>query len=164
MKATCLSDFASRDVIDSREIGELLDELESDRQAHEDAVDEAQEALDEADADEDKDETALIIDGLESDLAAAQKALAEWDEENGDDLKALQELRDEIGSEFTYGETLISEDYWPEYVEDLCKDIGDIPRDLPSYIVIDWSATADNIKVDYSEIEIDGETFFYRMS
>ena len=37
-----------------------------------------------------------------------------------------------------------------------------MPREIPSYIEIDWDATADNLKVDYSEIEIDGDTYFYR--
>ncbi len=58
--------------------------------------------------------------------------------------------------------TLISEDYFTEYAKDLVQAIGDLPRDIPSYLEIDWDATAENIKVDYSTVEIDGDTYYYR--
>jgi hypothetical protein len=80
----------------------------------------------------------------------------------GEELKTLQNLREEVGSEFDHGVTFIEEGHWTEYVQDLCEDIGDLPKDLPSYIVIDWDATAENIKVDYSETEIGGYTYFFR--
>lgn len=46
--------------------------------------------------------------------------------------------------------------------EELCKDIGDIPRGMPSYIEIDWEKTADNLKVDYTAVDFDGETYWIR--
>ena len=58
--------------------------------------------------------------------------------------------------------TLISEDYFTEYAKELVQNIGDLPRDIPSYLEIDWDATAENIKVDYSTVEIDGDTYYYR--
>jgi hypothetical protein len=33
---------------------------------------------------------------------------------------------------------------------------------LPDWIVIDWDATADNLKVDYTEVEFDGVTYLVR--
>jgi len=36
-------------------------------------------------------------------------------------------------------------------LENLCDDCGDIPKDLPNYIHIDWTSTASDIMMDYSE-------------
>ncbi len=44
----------------------------------------------------------------------------------------------------------------------LLEDIGDLPSDLPSYIEIDWDKTADNLRVDYSEVEYQGTTYLVR--
>ncbi len=44
----------------------------------------------------------------------------------------------------------------------LLEAIGTIPRDLPHWVHIDWEATAREVKVDYSEVSIDGVTYFYR--
>jgi len=154
-----LSDLAGKEVFDARDLGELLDEMESDRQAYEDEVDEKQDELDNLDEDATDEERTEA----EDELALARKELQTWDGAYADDLKALQELRDEIGEDaLRHGETMVLDTYWPDYVQQLCEDIGDIPRDLPSYIVIDWDATGENIKADYSEIEIDGHTYYYR--
>jgi hypothetical protein len=78
----------------------------------------------------------------------------------------LDDLCGDGGDEQWRGEwfpiTLISEDYFTEYAKELVQDIGDLPRDIPSYLEIDWDATAENIKVDYSIVEIAGDTYYYR--
>jgi len=38
-----------------------------------------------------------------------------------------------------------------EFVQELLEQCGDIPKDLPSYIHIDWESTARDIMLDYSE-------------
>jgi hypothetical protein len=60
--------------------------------------------------------------------------------------------------------TLIAEDHFVDYCEELCKDIGDLPSELPWYISnhIDWNGVADTLKQDYSEVELDGETYLTR--
>lgn len=40
-----------------------------------------------------------------------------------------------------------------DFVEDLLDSCGDLPKDLPAYIHIDWEATAKDIMMDYFEIE-----------
>lgn len=93
--------------------------------------------------------------------------------ESADDAKeyaTLKDLLDDLqgngGDEQWRGDwypvTLINDDYFVEAMKELCADIGDIPRDLPSYIEIDWEATAKNLRVDYSSTEFDGVTFWYR--
>jgi hypothetical protein len=59
-----------------------------------------------------------------------------------------------------YPSHIVNEDYFETYMDDMLEDIGDIPRDLPSYltIIVDY----DMLKMDYTTIEIDGNTFLYR--
>ena len=38
-----------------------------------------------------------------------------------------------------------------DFVRDLIEDTGELPKDLPGYIHIDWEATAIDIMMDYSE-------------
>lgn len=86
-------------------------------------------------------------------------------------INAIRELIDEKSeieqaaeyiSDWDHGATLIHEDNFVDYVMDLCVDIGDIPRELPDYIEIDWQATANNISVDYTEVEINGMNYLVR--
>jgi hypothetical protein len=39
-----------------------------------------------------------------------------------------------------------------DFVRNLLEDIGDIPKDLPYYIAIDWETTAETVMDDYVEI------------
>lgn len=61
-----------------------------------------------------------------------------------------------------YPITLIRDAYFPYYAREMLEDCGTIPRDLPSWVVIDWDATARNVRVDYARVEIDGVTYWYR--
>jgi antirestriction protein len=38
-----------------------------------------------------------------------------------------------------------------EFVQQLLEDCGDIPKDLPVYVYIDWEATARDVMMDYCE-------------
>jgi hypothetical protein len=132
----------SDDVIDSRDIIERITELES----------ELADFLEETEEDEDGVEVVVNDEDDFDDIA---------------ELRTLRELRDEVdgyASDWKYGVTLIRRTYWVEYVEEMLKDIGDLPRDIPSYIEIDWEATASNIEQDYSTVDFDGEEYLYRCS
>lgn len=61
-----------------------------------------------------------------------------------------------------YPVTLIRDSYFTEYAEELITDCGYIAEDMPGWIVIDWKETAKNVRVDYSSIEFDGITYWYR--
>lgn len=149
------------EVIDSRDVISELESMEADREALVYAVEEAEEALVEArDAGED-------TQAEEEALEDARLALEGWDDENGEDLEALRKLNEDgegATREWIHGETLIREDYFPEYAEELCKDIGDIPRELPWYIAnhIDWEGVAGELKADYTEIDFYGDTYLIR--
>ncbi len=79
------------------------------------------------------------------------------------ELELLKDLEDQANtSNWKDGETLIRESYFVEYVEEMLKDRGDLPKDIPWYIVIDWEATAENIKADYITIDFDGVDYLIR--
>jgi len=78
-------------------------------------------------------------------------------------LEALRSLRDDFDArDFEDGMTFIADRYFTEYVEELVSEIGDLPREVPGYIVIDWDATADNIRQDYADVEFFGTTYWVR--
>jgi len=82
-----------------------------------------------------------------------------------EELATLQKLAEEVeqcADGWQYGATLINVGYFAKYCEELVKDIGDLPAVIPDYLVIDWDATADNLKADYTEIDFDGTTFYVR--
>jgi hypothetical protein len=98
---------------------------------------------------------------------------ADWTADNADEaaeLVVLRSLLDELkgysGDEQWRGDwypiTLICDSHFTDYAIELLEDCGDLPRNLPHYIAIDWEATARNIRVDYTAIEIDGQTYWYR--
>jgi hypothetical protein len=162
----------SDDVIDSRDVIARIDELEDERQGLSDTLEEARTSLQEAQEKLDGWEGADESEELLASRNEASKTfddsrndLDEWDEDNGDELKSLKALAEEgesATSEWPHGEILIRESYWVEYCEELVKDIGDMPKEIPSYIEIDWDKTADNIKADYSEVDYDGVTYLIR--
>ncbi len=131
------------DVIDSRDVIERIEELEGER-----------EALVEA-----------ITDAGADFLDETQKELADWDEENKAELDALKALTEEAegySEDWRHGATLVRDSYFEDYARELLEDIGDIPRNLPHYLVIDWEATARNIQMDYTAVDFDGVCYWVR--
>lgn len=92
------------------------------------------------------------------------------DDDEDQEFQTLQSLLDDLkgngGDEQWRGDwypiTLIRDSYFVDYCEELVSDIGDLPREIPAYIAIDWEKTADNLRVDYSCVEYDGVEYLYR--
>ena len=86
------------------------------------------------------------------------------------ELAELQAILDDLkgngGDEQFRGDwypvTLIRDSHFTDYAREMLEDCGTIPRDLPSWVEIDWEATARNIRVDYTPTDIDGVTYWYR--
>ena len=133
-------------VIDSRDVIARFKELDDERDP---LVSELQEAEDSGD---DKRE------------AEASEALEQWDDDNGEEYNTLKELiKDCEGyGDWECGTALIHRSHWVDYCRELTEDIDGIPKDLPSYIVIDWEATADNIEADYSVVDFGDEDYLIR--
>jgi len=99
------------------------------------------------------------IEELEADDELASEDKAELSK-----LQALiEELRDCGGDSPEDGMTLIHEDYFEDYAQEFAIDIGAIPRDMgwPA-TCIDWEEAANELRMDYSEVEFDGQVYYYR--
>jgi len=59
-----------------------------------------------------------------------------------------------------YPALLIADSYMESYLDELIEDIGDLPRNLPSYlrVTVDYDA----LKMDYTLVDIDGNDYWYR--
>lgn len=77
-------------------------------------------------------------------------------------IEAIDKVEEEVGSEFTFGVTLIPESDFEEYVEEFATDCGYISRDFPSWIEIDWDKTAYNVRHDYSYVTYFETEYLYR--
>ena len=148
----------SDDIIDSRDVIARIAALEDERQALVDAIDEVENSERPPNADENSEHADKLAD--------AQAALSEWDDDDEAKelaaLKALAEDAEGYAPDWTYGATLIRESYFVEYCRQLVSDIGDMPTEIPDYIVIDWDATADNLRADYTDCDYDGVTYLVR--
>jgi hypothetical protein len=90
------------------------------------------------------------------------------DEDEKAELATLTELLDNMkgyGGDHQwkgdwYPVTLIRESYFEEAMDELLEDIGDMPKNIPSYLKI--TVDYDALKMDYSSVEFDGVTYWYR--
>ena len=99
------------------------------------------------------------------DIRFEEEEIQSWKEDSEDELKEIEEIdtiENELGSEFDYGVALVDVDDFEEYVEDLLDELGYIPKDFPSWIEIDWEATANNVRQDYTEVEYQGNSYLGR--
>jgi hypothetical protein len=145
------------DVLDSRDVIARFEEMESER---EDLFLELEGAKD----------GSLGEDATR--LAEATAALAEWDELNGEELKALTDFLEELkgngGDEQWRGDwypvTLVRESYWRDYAQEYAEDVGDpTMRDAGwPYNCIDWDQAARELRIDYTCSDFDGVTYWYR--
>lgn len=112
-------------------------------------------------------------EGSDTSFASREEAWADATRNAADDgydderalLSALLGMKDDYsGSEgWEDGATFIAESHFREYAEQLADDIGAIDRNAAWPVnCIDWERAADELKADYSTLEVDGTTFYYR--
>lgn len=140
---------------------ERLDELEDDDERQDDC-----EALREALGENPTDE---------GELAFTVAGYAYWIENDGetglddDELEELAELEafakegEDYCDDWHHGETLIREEYFEEYAQELAEDIGAVNKEAtwPNNH-IDWESAADDLRQDYTELDFGGETYLAR--
>ena len=163
MKTLNTVNFPHSDYITVEDVKSLLEEvssnisdLESDIEEKEAEIEGVEDHLSESD-----DLSEGDIDELQSDLEVLQSEL----EEMQSDLEKLQsdESLLEYFEDIDSCETLISEHNFKDYCEELCGDCYDM-RSIPDFIKyhIDWKGVTNDMRSDYSEIEIEGKTYLYR--
>ncbi|WP_408953162.1 hypothetical protein [Lysobacter sp. Hz 25] len=143
------------DVIDSRDVIERIEELESELGAVHGAQTESR-------------ETNLEFE--EWLLAVRADASPAHENEHNREVEELQELRsladqcDHV-SDWVHGETLIRESHFTDYIEQLIDDCYEMPKEMKSggwpwrHVSFDFEAAAEEAKVDYSEVTFWGETY-----
>lgn len=90
----------------------------------------------------------------------------EWEESSeAEELKVLLALQSEgEGSpDWSYGETLIRDSYFEEYAQELAEETGAIDRNSrwPNNC-IDWERAAQELQYDYFTIDFDGVDYWIR--
>lgn len=149
----------SDDIIDSRDVIARLDDLQDDLESeHSDYED------DEVSSEDDESEkTKKPFDDWVK--ATAEDSAADLQDEAKEYL-ALKKLQDEAEGycDWTHGATLIRRTHFKDYCKELVADIGDMPKDLPSYIEnnINWDGVADDLEADYTTVEFDGVEYLVR--
>lgn len=86
--------------------------------------------------------------------------------EEAEELRKLRVFAEEASGyavDWYYGETLIHDSYFTRYCEELVAELYDL-EDVPDFIRdnIDWEGVADDLKADYTSVELDGETYWIR--
>ena len=159
-----LEDLAGNDIIDSRDLVRRYEELKEERADLLEVTKDLDGQL--ADAREQEGSNQDLIDELAGDLEDAVDQLDQWDDENSGELDALESIIEEGSGygEFEDGTSLINESYFVEYARQLADDIGAVnneahwPNDH-----IDWESAAEDLKTDYTTLEIESDTYYYRV-
>lgn len=108
------------------------------------------------------------LSAVQSDANAAY-AHPQWEEAK--ELSEAEELLSELegnGADHEwegnwYPLTLIHEDYFTQYAQEWAEACGMIGKnDKWPYTCIDWYAAAEELKQDYSTVEFEGHTYYYR--
>ena len=134
------------DIIDTSDLQERIDDLESE-------LSDAEEGVEEAESIADKEQ--------------AREILQQWRDDYGEELQKLQKFAEEISGycpDYNHGETLIKEDHFEDYARELAEEISDSAMRNAGwpYNCNDWEKAADELKGDYTSAELDGTTYYFR--
>ncbi len=139
---THTTDLRGDKIIDSRDAIARSEELEGYRDS---AIEEASRTPEEGETIE----TWTAQDGT------VYGVIVDWSEDEEEEYRALKGLEEEASQspDWRHGETLIRDDYFQEYAEELAEDIGAVNRNAtwPNNF-IDWEAAADALKQDYMSV------------
>lgn len=113
------------------------------------------------------------VEELESEIEDYAESMTDWqaNADNVEELESLQSILNDLkgngGDEQWRGDwypvTLIREDYFQDYAQELAEDVGAIDHTAkwPANC-IDWERAAHELLMDYTSTEIDGVTYYYR--
>ena len=144
-------DFSS-DILDARELDERLEYLSNTREELEEKAKEREDGLE--------------MEGHDIEVWTTKDGtvLAESDEYGEDEESEYKILKDAENEWDSRNEpTLVNEDYFTKYAEQLAEDLGYMNNaNRWPYTCIDWEKAADELRSDYTSIELDGHTFLFR--
>jgi hypothetical protein len=156
------------DIIDSRDIISRHEELTDELDGLKEAITDVKKDLEAAKVEDDED----LVEELEDDLESAETDLSTFldDYFTETEMKILAEVIEEGESspDWSHGEGLIHERYFTEYTEQLVDDCWEMPKEFKSgdwpwnHMTMDWEAAAEQLKDDYREFTVAGETYYIR--
>lgn len=156
-------------VLDSRDIIERFEELKSDRESLvEDITSFIEESFNTWNFPEDHDGVSYA--NLLGEYQSKIEALKDWELENREECIALESIigQGEGCGDWSYGETLILDGYFTDYIEELVNDCWELPKEFNSnqwpfnHIKMDWDSAADEAKQDYTTIDYGGKEYYMR--
>lgn len=170
-------------IIDSRDIINYYDELCDVKETYESVIEEVEERLATAEYDykisrvlyecddterERFENHQTLYENIQLELENAQKEL---DEFNHDEFKLLEDIinQGENSPDWSYGETLIHENYFTAYIEEVIHDCYEMPKEFDggkwpfNHMSMDWEAAAEEALQDYNTIDADGEAYYIRV-
>lgn len=83
-------------------------------------------------------------------------------------LRQLAEQAEGYAADWQYGEQLIRDSYFVDYIEQLIDDCYSMPKEFKSgdwpwrHMKIDYEAAAEEAKQDYTSVTFDGVTYWVR--
>lgn len=92
-----------------------------------------------------------VLDRIE--FLANEDDLTPEEEDELDELRALQAEAMDYVADWQYGEAFISDDHFEDYARGLTDEIA---------AVNDWKAAVDELKEDYTSFEFRGTTYWAR--
>jgi hypothetical protein len=97
-----------------------------------------------------------------TDIPFGDKSIFEWENDNDFDIQHVDEINEIENncSDFNYGVELIRDYDFEDYCREIVND--ELGYNLPWWIEVDWEATSDNIQQDYTEVEYQGATYYFR--
>ena len=145
----------NEDIIDSRDIISRIEELESEIDGK---IEELKEEL--AELHSEFEETGELdqerVDEIEDELADLSEGKHSSDDEVVE-LAILKELSNEgedASEDWNDGSTMIRYNYFEDYARELAEDCCDMKAaDAWPFTCIDWEKAADELKMDYTEID-----------
>ena len=106
-----------------------------------------------------------IIDRIEE-----LEGIEDQSNEEAQELAILLKVQEQADgySDWEYGETLIRESYFTDYIKELIDDCYELPKEFNSsewpwrHMTIDYQAAADEAEYDYTRIDFDGVDYLIR--
>ena len=162
-----MTDISSNDTfIDPRDVTSCADEFRSEIEDKQEQIDAVEEQLTDAKVeleDELQDEDPET-DDIEASIAAFEAQKSEFEDELAeleDDAQKIFELESDC-SDYARGESLINEDYWVTYAQQLAEDVDGIDVSNWPFTCIDWEQAADVLAMDYTTITFECQDFYVR--
>jgi predicted nuclease with TOPRIM domain len=152
------------DTIDSRDVIERIEELQTEIDDLDSEYSDANDALEAAEENPAQlEESGQTIEELRAAVADARENVDDWNNsEEGEELRALLALQEEAegyAPDWRYGSQLIRDSYFEEAMDEMVEECYPVP-DMPWWmsISIDYSA----LQQDYTAVDFDGVTYWVR--